>query len=78
MQLPGLDELEASVARAVEELSAREVENARLRQRLRALGKEIDELADQVKGIESGQKVDSRTKKRLEARLRSIAEKLSP
>ena len=77
MQLPGLDELEASVARAIEELSAKEAENTRLRQRLRVLGKEIDELADQVKGIGSGQKVDSRTKKRLEAKLRSIADKLS-
>jgi uncharacterized coiled-coil DUF342 family protein len=78
MQLPGLDELEASVARAVEELSTRGADNARLRERLRVLGKEIDELADQIKGIGSGQKVDSKTKKRLEARLRSIVDKLSP
>lgn len=77
MQLPGLDELEASVARAVEALSAREADNVRLTERLRVLGKEIDELADQVKGIGSGQKVDSRTRKRLEARLRSIVDKLS-
>lgn len=77
MQLPGLDELEAAVARAVEELSSRETETARLRQRIRVLGKETDELADQIKGIGSGQKMDARTKKRLEARLRTIGEKLS-
>jgi len=76
MQLPGLDELEASVGRAIERLGALKVENARLSESLRALGKEIDGLADQIEAIKSGQKVDSRTKKRLEARLRTIAEKL--
>ena len=76
MQLPGLDELEASVGRAIERLGALKVENARLSESLRALGKEIDGLADQIEAIKSGQKVDSRMKKRLEARLRTIAEKL--
>jgi len=76
MQLPGLDELEASVGRAIERLGALKVENARLSESLRALGKEIDGLADQIEAIKSGQKVDSRTMKRLEARLRTIAEKL--
>jgi FtsZ-binding cell division protein ZapB len=76
MQLPGLDELETSVGRAIERLSALKSENARLSERLRALGKEIDGLADQIEAIKSGQKVDSRTKKRLEAKLRSIAGKL--
>ena len=76
MQLPGLDELEASVAKAVERLTALRQENARLSESLRALGKEIDGLADQIESIRSGQKVDSRAKKRLEARLRKIAERL--
>jgi len=76
MQLPGLDELEGSVAKAVERLAVLRAENARLSESLRALGKEIDGLADQIESIKSGQKVDSRTKKRLEAKLRSIAEKL--
>ncbi len=76
MQLPGLDELESSVNRAVEKLAALKAENKQLVESLRALGKEIDGLADQIGTITSGQKVDSRTKKRLEARLRSLAEKL--
>ncbi|MBD3348479.1 MAG: cell division protein ZapB [Candidatus Eisenbacteria bacterium] len=76
MQLPGLEELEGSVAKAVERLAALKEENARLSQSVRALGKEIDGLADQIESIKSGQKVDSRTKKRLEARLRKIAERL--
>jgi len=76
MQLPGLDELEGSVAKAIERLAALRAENARLSESLRALGKEIDGLADQIESIKSGQKVDSRTKKRLEAKLRSIAGKL--
>ena len=76
MQLPGLDELEASVAKAVERLTALRQENARLSESLRALGKEIDGLADQIRAIKSGQKVDARARKRLEASLRSIAGKL--
>jgi len=76
MQLPGLDELESSVARAVERLAALKAENNRLVESLRALGKEMDGLAGQIETIASDQKVDSRARKRLEARLRAIAEKL--
>ncbi len=71
-----MDELENSVAKAVERMAALRAENSRLVESLRALGKEIDGLAGQIDGITSGQKVDSRAKKRLEARLRAIAEKL--
>ena len=76
MQLPGLDELETSVVRAVEKLASLRGENARLAESLRALGKEIDGLADQIGAIKSGQKMDARTKKRLEAKLRSLVDKL--
>jgi uncharacterized coiled-coil DUF342 family protein len=76
MQLPGLDELETSVARAVDKMATLRGENARLAESLRELGKEIDGLADSIKAIKSGQKVDARTKKRLEAKLRSLVEKL--
>lgn len=71
-----MDELETSVSRAIEKLAAMRAEKARLVETLRALGKEIDGLAGQIEAITSGQKVDPRTKKRLEARLRTIAEKL--
>ncbi len=71
-----MDELESSVARAVERLAALKAENNRLVESLRALGKEMDGLAGQIETIASDQKVDSRARKRLEARLRAIAEKL--
>jgi uncharacterized coiled-coil DUF342 family protein len=77
MQLPGLDELEASVAKAVEEIGHLRTENSALAERLRALGKEIDDLATQLKGLGSGQKVDSRKKKRIEQKLKAIVEKLA-
>jgi predicted RNase H-like nuclease (RuvC/YqgF family) len=77
MQLPGLDELEASVAKAVEEIGNLRTENSALRARLRALGKEIDDLASQLAGLGSGQKVDSRKKKRIEAKLKGIVDKLA-
>ena len=77
MQLPGLDELESSVARAIEQIGALKTENAVLKDRLRVFGKEIDELATQIKRVGSGQKMDSRTKKRLEQRLKSIIGKLA-
>jgi FtsZ-binding cell division protein ZapB len=77
MQLPGLDRLEASVARAVEKLGAAQAENAELRERLRALGKEIGSLATQVGEIGSGQKVDARARKRLEQRLKAILDRLA-
>jgi predicted nuclease with TOPRIM domain len=77
MQLPGLDELEASVARALEELGHLRSENSALTERLRALGKEIDDLATQLAGLGSGQKVDSRKRKRIEAKLKAIVDKLS-
>ena len=75
MQLPGLDELESSVGRAIDELKRLRDENAELSERLSALGKEIDDLADLVGGIGSGQKVDSRTKKRMGSKLKSMAER---
>jgi len=77
MQLPGLDELEASVAKAVERLDALRSENAALRDRLRAIGKEMDDLAALIRGLGSGQKLDSRTRRRLEQKLRTIADKLA-
>lgn len=77
MQLPGLDELEASVAKAVEEIGNLRTENSALRARLRALGKEIDDLASQLAGLGSGQKMDSRKKKRIEAKLKGIVDKLA-
>jgi FtsZ-binding cell division protein ZapB len=77
MQLPGLDELESAVSRAVEEIGRLKTENAELKERLRALGKEIDELGTQLRGVGSGQKLDSRKRKRIEQRLKSIAAKLA-
>jgi FtsZ-binding cell division protein ZapB len=77
MQLPGLDRLEASVARAVEKLGATQAENAELKERLLALGKEIDSLAAQVGEIGSGQKVDLKARKRLEQKLKTILDKLA-
>jgi FtsZ-binding cell division protein ZapB len=76
MQLPGLDELEESVGRAVDELSRLKTENAELSERLRALGKELDDLAGQIRKVVSGEKVDSRKRKRIEARLESIVGKM--
>ena len=76
MQLPGLDELETSVARAVEEIGNLRTENSALRERLRALGKEIDDLATQLVGLGSGQKMDSRKRKRIETKLKAIVDKL--
>ncbi len=74
MQLPGLDELESSVAKAIDELKRLKAENAGLNERLQALGKEIDGLGALVDGIGSGQKVDSKTKKRMGSRLKSMAD----
>ncbi len=76
MQLPGLDELEGSIERAVEELGRRRSENTQLTERMRSLGKELSDLADQVKAIGSDQKVDSKRMKKIEQRLRSIAGRL--
>ena len=77
MQLPGLDELEESVGRAVDELSRLKTENVELSERLRALGKELDDLAGQIRKVVSGEKVDSRKRKRIEARLESIVGKMT-
>ncbi len=77
MQLPGLTELEASVAKAVEEIRRLKTENAQFDERFRAIGKELDDLADQIQAIGSGQKVDSRKRKRIETKLRSIVGKLA-
>ena len=77
MQLPGLTELEASVAKAVEEIRRLRAENAQCDGRFRAIGKELDDLADQIQAIGSGQKVDSRKRKRIEQKLRSIVGKLA-
>ena len=76
MQLPGLDELESSVAKAMDELKRLKAENAVLNERLQALGKEIDNLGTLVDGIGSGSKVDAKTKKRLDARLKSMADRV--
>ena len=65
--------MESSVARAMDELKRLKAENAELNERLQALGKEIDSLGTLVDGIGSGQKVDSKTKKRMGARLKSMA-----
>ena len=66
--------MESSVARAMDELKRLKAENAELNERLQALGKEIDGLGTLVDGIGSGQKVDSKTKKRMGARLKSMAD----
>lgn len=76
MQLPGLDELERSVGKAVDELGRLRGENTELSERLRALGKEIDDLAGLLKELGTGQKLDSKTKKRIAQKLKSMAEKL--
>jgi len=73
MQIPGLEELESSVARAIEELGRLKTENAGMSERLHALGKEIDDLATLIGGIGSGQKIDSKMKKRMGAKLKSMA-----
>ena len=77
MQPPGLTELEASVAKAVEEIRRLRTENSQFDERFRAIGKELDDLADQIQAIGSGQKVDSRKRKRIEQKLRSIVGKLA-
>ena len=74
MQLPGLEQLENSVARAVEQLKRLRAENVELTGRLQALGKEIDGLAALMDGVGSGQKLDSKTKKRMGQRLKSMAD----
>ncbi|MFH1864896.1 MAG: hypothetical protein ABIK85_03355 [Candidatus Eisenbacteria bacterium] len=74
MQLPGLDELESSVARAIEELIRLKAENAQLRGRLQVLGKDVDDLGALIGGIGSGEKVDAKTKKRMGSRLKSMAD----
>jgi hypothetical protein len=76
MQLPGLEELEATVARAADAIGRLRSENRRLQGVLRAVGKEMDALAGQLGGLESGQKLDARKRKRLEDRVRSVIEKL--
>jgi uncharacterized coiled-coil DUF342 family protein len=76
MQVPGLDELESSVARAIDELKRLRAENAQLRERLQALGKEIDGLVTLMDGMGSGQKLDSKTKKRMGQRLKSMSDTL--
>jgi regulator of replication initiation timing len=74
MQLPGLDELESSVARAIEELIRLKAENAQLRGRLQVLGKDVDDLGALIGGIGSGENVDAKTKKRMGSRLKSMAD----
>ena len=76
MQLPGLEELEATVARAAEEIGSLRGENRRLADLLRAVGKEMDALAGQLNGLEAGRKLDARKRKRIEDRVKSIVEKL--
>ncbi len=77
MQLPGLDELDVLVTRVVEEMRALRTENSELKDRIRVLGKELDDLTEQIESVMSGQKVDSRKRKRIEKRLQSISEKLA-
>ena len=72
MQLPGLDELESSVARAIDELKRLKAENAGLNERLQALGKDMDDMGALIGGIEPGQKLDSKTRKRIGQRLKSM------
>jgi FtsZ-binding cell division protein ZapB len=76
MQLPGLDELERSVSRAVDEVKRLRSENVELNGRLQALGKEIDDLGALISGIGAGQKMDSKTRKRLGQKLKSIVDKI--
>jgi len=77
MQLPGLDELDVLVTRAVEEMRDLRTENSEFKDRIRVLGKELDDLTEQIESVMSGQKVDSRKRKRIEKRLQSISEKLA-
>ncbi|MBM3307087.1 MAG: hypothetical protein FJY74_02020 [Candidatus Eisenbacteria bacterium] len=77
MQVPGMEALEASIARAVGELARLRAENAELRERLRALGKEFEDLAGHMKSVWSGEKIDARQRKRIEQKMRSIGEKLA-
>ena len=77
MQLPGLDELDVLVTRAVEEMRVLKTENTELKDKIRVLGKELDDLTEQLEAVMSGQKVDSRKRKRIEKRLQSISEKLA-
>jgi hypothetical protein len=76
MQLPGLDQLDSSVTRAVEELKRLRDKNVELTGRLQALGKEIDELGALIGSMGTGQKVDSKTRKRLGQRLKSMVDKI--
>jgi len=76
MQVPGLDELEEAVARAVDELRRLRTESAELRGLLRDVGKEMDDLAGRVKSIESGRKLDARTAKKIKERVDSIIRRL--
>ncbi|MBD3368076.1 MAG: cell division protein ZapB [Candidatus Eisenbacteria bacterium] len=76
MQLPGLEELETTVAKAAEEIGGLRSENRRLADLLRAVGKEMDALAGQLSGLEAGRKLDARKRKRIEDRVKSIIEKL--
>ena len=69
-----MDELESSVARAIEELIRLKAENAQLRGRLQVLGKDVDDLGALIGGIGSGEKVDAKTKKRMGSRLKSMAD----
>jgi len=77
MQVPGMEALEASIARAVGELARLRAENAELRERLGALGKEFEDLAGHMKSVWSGEKIDARQRKRIEQKMRSIGEKLA-
>ncbi len=74
MQLPGLDELESSVARAVEEIARLKAENAAFRGRIQALGKDVDDLAVLMEGMGSDHKIDAKTKKRMSQRLKSMVD----
>lgn len=77
MLVPGLDELEMSIGRAVDALARLREENSELKAGMAALGKELDNLAAQMESVGAGQKMDSRKKKRIEQKLRSIADRLA-
>lgn len=76
MHVPGLEELEEAVARAVEELRRLRSENAELRGLVRDIGKEMDDLAGRVGTIESGKKLDAKTTKKIKERVDSIMRRL--
>lgn len=71
-----MNELEISVAKAVDELKRLRSENAELTERLRAVGKEIDDLGALIKEAGAGQKLDSKMKKRVGKRLKSMMDKI--